>query len=142
MLTSLRLAVWVFAVFFAVSPVMLGIATAPQNAGRLLLAESYAASGRDLIAGAIAVLAIGLIDSLEAVLLLWNRRRLWYKIIFAFTFILLLAILVQLFFYAYWSGRIEVQIATADVWALITLVVLAATSALFARVMLIASTAG
>src|SRR5262249_42888586 len=139
MLAGLRLVCWAFAIFFACAPVALEVATSPEKVGKLLIAESYVSSGRDLILAAIAVLAIGLIDSLEALLQLRNRRTRTSKVAFAVTFVIMITIFVQLFVYAYWSAHVERQLATDSVYIMLTLIVIAAMSALFARIFLVAS---
>jgi O-antigen/teichoic acid export membrane protein len=93
----LRLGCWAVAVFFAITPVTLGIAASPQQIGKLFRSENYVSSGRELILVAIAVLAIGLIDSLETLLIVQNRRTWRSHALFGFTFLLMLLLISQLF---------------------------------------------
>jgi len=87
-------------------------------------------------------LAIGLVDSLEALLLLKNRRTGPSKFAFAFTLVLMIAIFLQLFLYSFWSSHIGSQLTGDGIVTMLLLVFLAAMSALFARVTLVASPVG
>jgi hypothetical protein len=143
MFATMRMACWVSAIFFAIAPVTLGVVTAPQHIGRLFSAASYVPFARDLIFVAIAVLAIGLIDSLETILLVRNRRGWLNKSLFAVTFIWMLLIYFQLFLYAAWATHMENASHSPDSTTnLLYMVLLAAISALFARVTLISSPTG
>jgi hypothetical protein len=142
MFTLLRLIFWATAILFACAPLALEIAITPQDFPRLFIRESYAAFGRDLIFLAIAVLAIGLVDSLEALLLLKNRRTGPSKVAFAFTLVLMIAIFLQLFLYSFWSSHIGSPLTGDAIVTTLFLVFLAAMSALFARVTLVASPPG
>jgi hypothetical protein len=59
---------------FASAPLALEVAASPEHLNKLFQANSYLPFGRDLIFLAITILAIGLIDALEASLLLCGRR--------------------------------------------------------------------
>jgi hypothetical protein len=142
MFTLLRLVFWATAILFASAPVAFEIATTPQNFPLLFVSDSYAAFGRDLIFLAIAVLAIGLVDAFEALLLLKNRRTGASKLAFGFTLVLMIAIFLQLFLFSFWSSHIVNPLAGDAVVTMLFLVFLATMSALFARVTLVASPTG
>jgi hypothetical protein len=139
----LRLIFWTAAMLFAAAPLALEVVASPERLGKLFQANSYIPFGRDLIFLAITILAIGLIDALEATLLLHGRRTtLGRKFIFVFTCLCLIGIFLQLCMFSYWSAHVEPQ-ATADfIAASLYLVLIAASTALFARVILISSPAG
>jgi hypothetical protein len=140
MLAAVRLCHWDFAVFFAVSPVILGIADSPAHVLRLFDYDSYTEAGRDLIFAAIAVLAIGLIDAFEVVsasLLQGTSKGRAPRLRAGFILILTLGIVIQLLLYASWSHGAETEKFT-DISTIIRLVVIATISALFARLTLVA----
>jgi hypothetical protein len=72
----------------------------------------------------------------------WSAHDLRKKDHFAFTCFCLICIFLQLCMFSYWSAHVERQ-TTADVIAAsLYLVLMAASTALFARVILISSPAG
>ncbi len=142
MVALLRLGCWLAAIFFALSPLVMGIATGPQFLRNLFTYQSYATHGRDLIFTAIAVLAIGLIDSLETILFVRNRRGWLNGLRFGFTFLLMLFIVIQLFIYASWSASMSPTMSNDDVAYVITVVGAGMVCAMLARVALIRSPIG
>jgi O-antigen/teichoic acid export membrane protein len=142
MVPLLRLAFWIAAIVFAAAPVALGIVAGPEHFWKLFQGRSYIPFGRDLFFLSIAILAIGLIDSLEAVLALRNQHAVWMRTVFAFTFLLLILIVIQLCFYAYWSSHVEPQPTPEAIAASLYLVLFAGMSAFFARLILISSPVG
>ena len=121
---------------------MLAVVRVPQFAGRLFYSASYSDLGRDLIFVAIAVLAIGLIDSLETLLFVRQRRGLLSKCIFFVSFILLVLIFIQLFIYSYWSAAIGTGLRSDEVTVLLELVFSALVSAMLARISLVSVPGG
>jgi hypothetical protein len=75
---------------------MFGVADSPQTLSRLFSSENYILFGRDLIFVAIAILAIGLIDTWETFLLLRNRRTTLSKALYLITFGMMICIYLQL----------------------------------------------
>jgi hypothetical protein len=105
MLATLRLSIWLVAILFAVSPVALGIASSPGNVPKLFEIDSYADVGRDLIFSAIAVLAVGLIDTFEVISTSVRQKKSTKldKARLFFSILLALGIIIQLVLYAHWS---------------------------------------
>jgi hypothetical protein len=123
---------------------MFGVADSPQTLSRLFSSENYILFGRDLIFVAIAILAIGLIDTWETFLLLRNRRTTLSKALYLITFGMMICIYLQLICYAVWSGKMtpHTQLTADAATTLLYLVLIAALSALFARVTLLSSPTG
>jgi hypothetical protein len=142
MVPFLRLVFWTAAILFAAAPLVFGIVARPENFGKLFQGTSYLPFTRDLIFLAIAILAIGLIDSLEAMLALRNPETPLLRVAFTFTLLLLVSIIVQLCLYVSWSGHIEQQTSSEAIAATFYVVLIAGTSALFARAILVASPLG
>ena len=69
MFLLLRLIFWIAALLFAAAPLALEVVTSPEHLSTLFEANSYLPFGRNLIFLAITILAIGLIDALESILL-------------------------------------------------------------------------
>lgn len=112
MFLLLRLIFWIAALLFAAAPLALEVVTSPEHLSTLFEANSYLPFGRNLIFLAITILAIGLIDALESILLLHGRRTTTGRnVIFAFTCLCLVFIFFQLCMYSYWSAHPQ---ATAD----------------------------
>jgi len=137
MLATLRIVFWVAAVFFAITPVFLGVVASPDHLNRLFSASHYVSFGRDLIFVAIAILAIGLIDALEVVLLTHHQRKRTNRLMFSVTVVVVLAIVLQLFMYASWSTHLEGKVTVETASSLISLTTIACATALLARVNLI-----
>lgn len=133
---------WAAAVIFAAIPVALGIANTPEQLRQLFKPVSYLSSGRELIFLAIAVLAIGLIDALDSLLLVHRGRSLSSKIIFGSTFALVLGIVIQLVVYAYWSAHLGGKLTVEGIIPVLYMVLISGVSALFARLLLVSSAPG
>ena len=65
MRTVLRILIWLLAVVFAASPVLLAIASSPSHQTDLFNGSSYSSYSRDVAFIIVAVIAIGMIDALE-----------------------------------------------------------------------------
>ena len=139
MFAALRMAFWAAAVIFAGIPVALGIVGTPEQFVLLFTSNSYLSSGRELIFLAIAVLAIGLIDSLDSLLLVHDRRNLLSQFIFGTTCVLALFIILQLVVYAYWSAHLGGKLTIEGITPVLYIVLASGISALFARVLLVSS---
>ncbi len=62
---TLRVLIWLLAVVFAASPVLLAVISSPSHQGDLFVGASYASYSRDVAFILVAVIAIGMIDALE-----------------------------------------------------------------------------
>lgn len=134
---TLRLGIWSAAIFFAAAPLLLGVANSPSSLGKLLEVSSYLNHGRDLMFVAIAILAVGLIDSLETLLIVRNMRRRMARIALFCSFLLLIVIFLQMFVYVFWSASIGDGISLNDIASLLTLLEAALISAALARISLV-----
>ncbi len=96
---TLRVLIWLLAVVFAASPVLLAVISSPSHQGDLFVGASYASYSRDVAFILVAVISIGMIDALEVLATYFGPRpaKAWVgclALVLVIVFIPLLMVLV------------------------------------------------
>lgn len=99
----MRLIIWVLAVIFAASPVLLSVAFSPSHQNDLLDSASYATVSRDLVLLITAIIAIGMIDALEVVASMLGPRPAKRAILFL-AMVFIIVFIPQLLACVTWSA--------------------------------------
>ena len=70
---TLRVLIWLLAVVFAASPVLLAVISSPSHQGDLFVGASYASYSRDVAFILVSVISIGMIGALEVLATYFGR---------------------------------------------------------------------
>lgn len=99
----LRLLIWLLAVSFAASPVLLTIAKSPSHQGDIFAITSYATYARDIAFVVVAVIALGLVDAFEVLASLFGDRPAQTWVAFL-AFVLVIAFIPLLAVFTTWAS--------------------------------------
>jgi len=102
-LALIRIAIWLFAVLFAAGPVIVSVAPTPAHIRDLISLSSYLGAARDLLFLSVAILALGLVDSLENIAAVREAGKDNTFQFFA-SISMMLVIVPQLVLYSIWSA--------------------------------------
>ncbi len=99
----LRLLIWLLAVLFAASPVLLAVARSPAHQNDLFASISYVGYARDVAFVIVAVIAIGSVDAFEVMASLFGDQpaRTWVAFL---AFVLVIAFIPLLTVFVTWAA--------------------------------------
>ncbi len=99
----LRLLIWLLALLFAASPVLLTIAKSPSHQSDVFTFSSYVEYPRDVAFIIVAIIAIGLVDALEVLASLFGGKPAQTWVAFL-AFVLVLAFIPLLSVFTTWAA--------------------------------------
>ena len=95
--------IWILAILFAASPVLLSVARSPSHQNDIFEITSYAEYPRDVAFVVVAIIAIGMIDALEVLASLFGSKpaQTWLAFL---AFVLVIAFIPLLSVFTTWAA--------------------------------------
>ena len=114
MLIVVRYVFWLLALFFALIPALLPLLSLPADVYRLFQISRFHHAVPDLVLACITICIVALIDALESVVFVRNKRSLKGQIIYAVSLTLLCCVVAKLFLFSYWYSTIRIRPDAVD----------------------------